>query len=80
MKGREEFARGMAKLKGHPPPAETTQSTAEAGTGTGAEVGRETGAQAADVGVTGQGQQGAGYGASTAEGKSGVYTGPQTTG
>jgi len=81
MKGREEFAKGMAKLKGQAPqPVGTTQSNEGQGTGTGvgtgpgAEVGGATGA-----GVTDQRQQGH-NGASATEGKSGAYTGPQTTG
>jgi hypothetical protein len=88
MKGREEFAQGMERIKGHPPqPAGTTQSAAPGGTGvgtgtgtgTGAEVGGATGARAAGAGVTGQGPQERNE-ASAAEGRSGVYSGPATTG
>ncbi|OAX38774.1 hypothetical protein K503DRAFT_770119 [Rhizopogon vinicolor AM-OR11-026] len=77
MKGREEFAKGMAKLKGQAPqPVGTTQSNEGQGTGTG--VGTGPGG-ATGAGVTDQRQQGH-NGASATEGKSGAYTGPQTTG
>lgn len=81
-KGRKEIAEGMAKIKGHrPQPAGTTQSTAGQETGTGAGPGSAAGEQAAGAGPTGQGQQTEkGYGASAAEERSGVYSGPGTTG